>query len=273
MEHLQGDNFIDDSLRYKGYLNTPDLWMGRLLTLKQFNFISNKHHGINYRTKFMRLGLLTEQFFFEKLKSIPSIHTIVKNLQIIHDNETIGEIDCLLLKHNKPLHVELIYKFYLFDPAIVGNEIDKWIGPNRNDSLVLKIKKLIEKQLPLINHKKTQEIIHSLGHDASSFEQGVNFKAQLFIPEGFDEKKIKLLNRKCIIGTYIRLNEMNVYAEHTFYIPQKLDWLIAPHSDVKWLSFNDCISLVQDQHLLKRSVMIWIKTKTTLKKCFVVFWN
>ena len=124
-----------------------------------------------------------------------------------------------------------------------------------------------------LSKKKTQGIIHSLGLNSSAFDQGVSFKGQLFIPQGFDEKKIKLLNRKCIIGTYIRLNEINVYAGHTFYIPQKLDWLIAPHSDVKWLSFKDCISFVQEQHLLKRSVMIWIKSKTSLKKCFVVFWN
>ena len=273
MGHLQGDNIIDDTLRYKGFIDTPDLWTGSLLNLRQFCFIDKNNLGINDRTKFMRLGLLTEQFFFKKLKSIPGIRTIAKNLQIIQDNKTVGEIDCLLLKRNMPIHVELVYKFYLFDPAITGNEIDKWIGPNRNDSLNQKIKKLTEKQLPLINHKKTQEIIHSLGHNSSSFEQGVSFKAQLFIPQGFDEKKIKLLNRKCIIGAYIRLNEMNEYADHSFYIPQKLDWLIAPHSDVKWLSFKDCISVVQDQHLLKRSVMIWIKSKTSLKKCFVVFWN
>ena len=40
------------------------------------------------------------------------------------------------------IHMELAYKFYLFDPNISSESINNWIGPNRNDSLNEKLEKL-----------------------------------------------------------------------------------------------------------------------------------
>ena len=42
-------------------------------------------------------------------------------------------------KRDKYIHIEMQYKFYLYDESF-ENEIDRYIGPNRNDTLVLNCK-------------------------------------------------------------------------------------------------------------------------------------
>ena len=44
------------------------------------------------------------------------------------------------------IHLEIVYKFYLYDNTIGTSEIDHWIGPNRNDSLREKLEKLKSKR-------------------------------------------------------------------------------------------------------------------------------
>ncbi len=76
------------------------------------------------------------------MKTNSDIEIIGQNIQVIENKITISELDCLILDNHKPVHIEIVYKFYLYDESLTGNEIDKWIGPNRNDSLKHKITKL-----------------------------------------------------------------------------------------------------------------------------------
>jgi len=62
----------------------------------------------------------------------------------------VGELDCLILRDKKPIHLEVIYKFYLYDASVGDTEIAHFIGPNRKDSLIEKLTKLQEKQLPIL---------------------------------------------------------------------------------------------------------------------------
>jgi hypothetical protein len=49
---------------------------------------------------------------------------LYENIQVIEDKKTIGEIDFLLKKNTKQvIHMELAYKFYLFDPSISSEPI------------------------------------------------------------------------------------------------------------------------------------------------------
>lgn len=260
-------------LRYSGYKNTEQLWHNKLLDVAQYEITNQEEIEIVKPKKFLRLGQLVEYFVFSEMKTNLDIEIIEQNIQVIENKITIGELDCLILDNHKPVHIEIVYKFYLYDESLPGNEIDKWIGPNRNDSLKQKITKLKNKQLPLLHHSKTSEIINSLGYKSGLFDQKVHFKAQLFTPLKFNKNKINLLNKKCIQGTYITLNKLHLYTGFLFYIPNKLDWLVKPHNEVNWISFEDCQMYVKIQHLKKRSVMVWIKTKVSIEKCFIVFWN
>ena len=78
------------------------------------------------------------------------IKILAENVQIQNEKTTVGEIDCILTTAKKPVHLEIIYKFYLYDKSVGTNELEHWIGPNRRDSLVSKLNKLKDKQLPLL---------------------------------------------------------------------------------------------------------------------------
>ena len=68
----------------------------------------------------------------------------MKNYQIQNKKTTVGELDFILQKNHSPIHLEVIYKFYLYDDTFGNSEIEHWIGPNRNDNLVKKLTKLKE---------------------------------------------------------------------------------------------------------------------------------
>ena len=264
---------MNTQLRYSGYKNTEQLWHNKLLDVTQCDIINQKDIEIIKPTKFLRLGQLVEYFLFSEMKTNSDIEIIGQNIQVIENKITIGELDCLILDNHKPVHIEIVYKFYLYDELLPGKEIDKWIGPNRNDALKQKLTKLKNKQLPLLHLTKTAEIVNSLGYKSELFDQSVHFKAQLFTPLKFNKNKINLLNKNCIQGFYITLKELHLFSADLFYIPDKLDWLVEPHNEVTWISLEDCQMNVKIQHLKKRSVLVWIKTRDSIEKCFIVFWN
>jgi len=85
----------------------------------------------------IRLGHLAERIVSELIKSSSNYKVLYENIQVIEDKNTIGEIDFIIeeIITKRVIHMELAYKFYLFDPSISSEPINNWIGPNRNDSL------------------------------------------------------------------------------------------------------------------------------------------
>ena len=83
---------------------------------------------------------------------------LYENVQIIEDKKTIGEIDFIIenITTKQLIHMELAYKFYLFDPTISSETVNNWIGPNRNDSLKEKLEKLASKDVKTITYKAFQ---------------------------------------------------------------------------------------------------------------------
>ncbi|MGB1216287.1 MAG: DUF1853 family protein, partial [Saprospiraceae bacterium] len=107
----------------------------------------------------LRLGHLIEKIVSELIKSSTNYKILYENSQLIENKNTIGEIDFIIkeIKTQSLIHLELAYKFYLFDPSISSEIINNWIGPNRNDSLKEKLNKLKRKQFPLLYHEKAKE--------------------------------------------------------------------------------------------------------------------
>ena len=264
---------MDSDLRYKGYNNTPLLWTGELCGIKQYAVTNGKVMTVQSENAQNRLGLLVEQFVFDCLNENKDIKIIATNIQVIEDKRTLGELDGLILDKKKLIHLELAYKFYLYDPEISGSEIDKWIGPNRKDSLKQKLNKLKSNQMPLLHHPKTKEIIKGLDYDSDLFIQKSHFKGQLFLPLGLTLENMDPLNEDCIYGYYLTLNDLSFFDKSSFYMPSKLDWLIEPHDNVSWRNIDDFTPLLMTYLNASRSPMCWIKNEDNkIQKVFIVFW-
>ncbi|WP_303318838.1 DUF1853 family protein [Flavivirga abyssicola] len=260
--------------RYEGFLSTPFLWKGDILSnLNSFKITSKSDKiDINIDEK-LRLGKYVERFVSFELEQHNNISILAENIQIQDNKITLGELDCLLLKNNKPIHLEIVYKFYVYDASIGKTEIEHFIDPNRKDSLKEKITKLEDKQLPLLHSNTCKNYLKTLNLKSEDISQQVYFKAQLFFPFSNQDIQLKTLNNDCIVGFYINKNQLNQFNDCKFYIPKKKDWLIVPHTNVKWLNVNEFKVAVKAYFEQQFSPLCWVKLKNgILKKIFLVWW-
>ncbi len=280
MIQLKYEQFMNSKLKnirlqFQGYLNTPLLWKNHVVfNLKQLEI--PKLDTINFNESIpdkLLLGKRVERFLHAELEEHKNIKILLENAQIIHKKTTIGEIDCILMKDNLPIHLEIIYKFYLYDVSMGSTEIEHWIGPNRKDSLLQKLNKLIDKQLPLINNVSTQAILKKININARHIQQRVCFKAQLFTPYKA-HVNFEILNKDCLAGFYIHFSEIEQFSDCKFHIPIKVNWLMDVQTEVEWLTyqlFYEETSLIINK---KRAPLCWIKfPDKTLQKFFVVWWK
>lgn len=260
--------------RYEGYLKTPTLWKGgTVFGLEQFqieSLVSKIESLIDAR---LRLGKYVEHLVAFELNQAPSISILAQNIQIQNAKITVGELDCLLIKNDTPIHLEIIYKFYLYDPSVGHTEIDHFIGPNRKDTLIQKLTKLKEKQLPLLYSIHSKPYLNQLGLDAKTILQQVYFKAQLFVPYTTQNIPLKTLNNDCIIGVYVTEDELTNFKDCKFYIPNKKDWLLTPHVHIDWQNYRDFKPIIKTYLNQKQAPLCWVKFKNgVLQKLFVVWW-
>tara|TARA_R110002074_G_scaffold289550_1_gene461392 strand:- start:4079 stop:4894 length:816 start_codon:yes stop_codon:yes gene_type:complete len=260
--------------RFEGFIKTPVLWKNSsVYKLTQFE-IEQKSLSFDIAIDAnQRLGKYVERFVSYQLSKDDAITTVAENIQISKNKITLGELDCILLKDEKPIHLEIIYKFYLYDASLGKDSLQHWIGPNRRDSLVEKLDKLQQKQLPLLYSKECLGYLQSIDLNAKDIEQQVYFKAQLFVPFGMNIVIESSINKDCIVGFYIHQHELSQFKDAKFYIPNKKDWLIIPHTNVKWMNFEKYFE--ESKKYLERqfSPMCWIKLPSgKLKKFFLVWW-
>jgi hypothetical protein len=260
---------------YEGFLYTPTLWnSGTMYGLTQFKTDSIVHSFNQEINNKLRLGKYVERLVTHQLSNHNNIQILAKNIQIQQGTRTLGELDCILLQNSHPIHLEIVYKFYVYDPSLNHHELACWIGPNRKDSLIEKLEKLTQKQLPLLYSKECQNALKSLSIDTENMKQQVYFKAQLFIPLHTHKLTVDHINPDCIVGFYIHKKELPQFKDAKFYIPSKKDWLCIPHEKVDWLSFD--VFLEKSAPYLERhfSPMCWLKTKNgILQKFFLVWWT
>ncbi|QXP68065.1 DUF1853 family protein [Polaribacter sp. AHE13PA] len=264
----------DIQKRYEGFLQTHCLWKGNTIYgLHQFE-IESKSTKIDIAiNEKLRLGKYIERFVSYQLTHEKSISIICENIQIQKEKITLGELDCILLRDEQPIHLEVIYKFYLYDSSVGKTEVEHFIGPNRKDSLVEKLDKLKDKQLPLLYSNECVSYLKTINLQASEIEQQVYFKGQLFIPFSNKNLQLSILNPNCIAGFYINKKELEQFKDCKFFIPIKKDWITIPHKNVAWLNFND-FSLVTEEYMQRKfSPLCWLKKQNgELVKIFFVWW-
>jgi hypothetical protein len=264
----------DIQKRYEGFLQTNSLWKKKSIQqLNQFKIIANSRKiDVDIDDK-LRLGKYIERFVSFQLNQEKSITVLCENIQIQKDKVTLGELDCIIQKENKTIHLEITYKFYLYDTSVGKSEIDHFIGPNRNDSLSKKLKKLKEKQFPLLYSDECTSYLNSINLTADGMEQKVYFKAQLFLPFFNNNIRLKLLNEKCITGYYIHQKELTLFKNSKFYIPNKKDWIVIPHKNVTWLNYEKFQQISIDLFHKKTAPLCWVKLQNgEILKLFLVWW-
>ncbi|MGS2726250.1 DUF1853 family protein [Psychroserpens sp. BH13MA-6] len=258
---------------YHAYLKTAPLWEGStVFDLEQLALPELSESYFDRKiSRRLRLGQLAEQFAFQELSALPDYEMLSENIQIQHNKHTLGELDALLKVHGTPIHLEIVYKFYVYDSNSGSHELDRWIGPNRKDSLMEKLTKLKDKQLPLLYSEESANRLKVLGLGTYNFQQQVLFKGQLFVPIDKDIP-FKLLNKNCVSGVFYKKHQLQALSNCRFFLPSKLDWFLEPRADVEWMdyeAFNTKTKKLLNEH---RSPLFWLATGEQLSKAFLVWW-
>lgn len=258
--------------QFIGFYKTPHLFNYEINGMQPFLKTLNNPFTFNAKIKpNTRLGLRVEQFVFEELKQFETISLLAENIQIQETiNHTIGELDCLYLDGKQPVHLEIQFKYFLYDANLGKTEIDCLIGPMRKDSLIEKLNKLKTKQLPLLYADATKPLLESLHLKAEDFVQRIYFKAQIFVPYG-QNIQFKTLNNACIYGFYFQYNQLNDFKDCKFFIPKKIDWLLDLNTNVAWKTCQQIRPQLSVFEAEKYSPLLWLKYPNgEMTKCFVV---
>ena len=114
--------------RFEGFLNTPVLWKdSEVYHLTQFKVEQELLSFDQVIDSNQRLGKYVERFVSFQLSRNSAIKIISENIQISKDKITLGELDCILVKNKKPIHLEIVYKFYLYDSSVGNESLHHWI--------------------------------------------------------------------------------------------------------------------------------------------------
>lgn len=220
-------------------------------------------------------GKKIERFFSAYIQESLRYDLLAENIQVISDKVTIGELDFIVKDHlnDEVLHVELVYKFYLMLGS--HDNIGAWVGPNKNDSLVLKLDKLKSKQFPLLYKQSTRDKLKQLGVYNKGIKQQCCFLANLFLPYHLLETTITAVNNVCVVGWWASLPEFCRldYKRFKFGIPDKKDWMIGPGYGLDWVGYDSFLEGVQKMHRLKKSPLCWVdKGDGNFERFFLVWW-
>ncbi|WP_051205250.1 DUF1853 family protein [Salinimicrobium xinjiangense] len=223
------------------------------------------------------LGKRMEYFFSAYISNFTSEKILTQNRQIIQNKETLGEIDFLLKDpvSEEISHVELIYKFYLYDLDTGTSELDHLIGPNKRDSLNQKLERLKIKQFPLLFHPATRELLSTLGIEPQDVVQKMCFKASVFVPKQFQQISFSKINPESIAGFWIKASEFTFkdFGQNHFFTPKKKFWPVPPKVNQTWFSFDQIVKQIEPLLHKHFAPMLWMKTpEGEHLRCFIVWW-
>jgi hypothetical protein len=260
-----------------GFYKTPPLWKNQQFGIQQFDFPEwkgNSTTAVELPTN-LRLGHQMEHVFKHLVNASGQFEVVLSNLHIEEGKLRVGELDFILrdIKRKQVLHVELAYKFYIINPEI-SEPIYRLMGPNRRDMFYTKLDKLKEKQLPLLYHGSLDPYWQATDINPLDIEQQCCIKAQLFQPYA-EQASIRPLNMDCVAGSWIRFDDFNApeFRKNEYYIPKKLEWVIAPHENVSWMNHYEALMDVNLRMFKENAPMLWVKQPSgQIEKLFVVWW-
>ena len=257
------------------YWDATELYVEKpLFKLPEIDLEDINIEDINIQ-EYLRLGNRLERFFSFIIKQSERYEMVAENIQIISNKVTLGEIDFLIndLENNQILHVELAGKLYLYDPEF-SDDLQRWIGPNRRDSLERKLNKLKTHQFPLLFLPETLPFLESLNIHPDSIIQKMCMKMRQFLPWQMSDIP-SLAYQKNIMGYYVNYLQFQqtYFKDFQYFMPEKQDWIINPIHGEVWMNYNEILEKIQWMHTQKQSPLIWLKKdERTFETLFVTFW-
>jgi hypothetical protein len=221
----------------------------------------------------VRLGHLAEKVVSELIKASANYKLLFENVQIIENKNTIGEIDFIIeeIKTKQIIHLELAYKFYLFDPSLSSQPINNWIGPNRNDSLIQKLGKLKTKQFPLLHHPSAKSAFENIEIEKAS--KALCLLASLFVPYEY-QGHFDSSYEKAIKGYYLNFERFAAidHPAKAYHIPAKKEWGIEPAENEVWTDFAGVENHIRRSIEEKQATLCWQKLNDGFTSFFIVWW-
>ena len=173
-------------------------------------------------------------------------------------------------------HVEMQYKFYVYDDNI-KEEIHRYIGPNRSDTMYLKLEKLKNKQLPLLFKEETKAYLKDI--DLENIKQKISFKGNIFLPRHLKGQSLPLVNNDCICGYYLSFKEFikdDSFKNLELFVPHRFDWLNDPALNQNWKSYDQVQEEISFFANMQASPLIWSRKiqdgKTIFERFFITWW-
>ena len=275
---------MDERLRqqFTGFIQTPQIWENNdsfpypLFFLKE-TALTKQPKDLNIPPT-MVLGKRVEKFFQFYIEHYAEEQVMAKNEQIIADKITLGELDFLLRNptSGEITHVELVYKFYLFDPRPAPEEFQQWTGPNHRDNLLKKLNRLKTRQFPLLYNPATQNLLQELNVSAKEINQKLCFKANLFLPMELQKRHFNRINPEAIQGFWIKAMHFTAkrFGKGQFFSPKKPDWPIHPKHNEQWIGFEEILEQVNSMLKKEQSPLMWMKDGDgNLFRFFIVWWK
>ena len=221
----------------------------------------------------LRLGHMVEKIVSDLIKGSNNYDVIHENIQLIEAGKTFGEIDFIVQEMDTKLlsHLELAYKFYLYDPTISEESINNWIGPNRRDSLKEKLEKLKAKQFPLLYHESMKERLAPL--DVERINQKLCFLMSLFVPYQY-KPNFSPNVQNAIKGYYISYQKFLALdsAGNLYHIPGKKHWGIDPAENSVWQEYDEFNLSLKSYLEQNKAPLCWSKNGCDFKEFFIVWW-
>ncbi len=286
----------DGYQRLRAFYNTPNLWKGKLLDLDQFYLDELRFDEKDFKEEDLILpeiphgtvlGKRAEYYFKFCVDQSSNYDCLLSNIQIFKGKTTLGELD-FIIQHKKSrrvFHIELVYKFYIYDPTKKvasqknliqkeKNELSHYAGPNRRDYLLKKINRLKAHQLPLLYRPETKSILEKYEIDVEAVEQQVCFLAQVFIPCDLWNHNFKWINKACIVGYYLNYSAFAKAETQTatlYFMPHKHQWKMDPFEiEEHEFSFSELLEEVEKSLSRGFAPLLWKKVEDKWERFFVI---
>ena len=181
-----------------------------------------------------RLGAYFETLVGYGFELATGVTLLGRNLQVFRQQRTIGELDFIIARDGEPVHVEVAFKYYL---SIEVNGETVCFGPSLRDRLDLKMSKLVEKQLRLLQVPECRACLIERGIPIPTSSEAW-LKGAVFSPQ--DQKRLMdgvgpVVEREWTWGTLERFSEEGGVC---WEVLTKPNWLGANRADWQRLTFR-----------------------------------